>query len=133
MSAARGCGAHIVFGRQATATGGLDGSQLCAKLYNAAAEFAGIHPEPGDHMSFELSNGKPAERTNPLAIASLIVVFFSSLIGLILGHVALSQIKRSGDDGRGLALAAVIVGWTFTGVGIVIAVAAFVLVAVRQQ
>ncbi|MDQ1609332.1 MAG: hypothetical protein QOE16_2064, partial [Microbacteriaceae bacterium] len=72
-------------------------------------------------------NGKPAERTNPLAIASLIVVFFSSLIGLILGHVALSQIKRSGENGRGLALAAVIVGWTFTGVVIVIAVAAFAL------
>lgn len=60
-------------------------------------------------------------RTNGLAIASLVVVFFSSLIGLILGHVALAQIRRTGEGGRGLALAAVIIGWV--GMGLVLVVA----------
>jgi len=61
-------------------------------------------------------------RTNSLAIASLIVVFVSSLVGLILGYVALGQINRTGEQGRGLALAAVIVGWIGTGIAVVLVI-----------
>lgn len=39
-------------------------------------------------------------KTNGLALASIIVVWFSSLVSLILGHIALSQIKTSGEQGR---------------------------------
>ncbi|WP_168203701.1 DUF4190 domain-containing protein [Humibacter ginsenosidimutans] len=67
------------------------------------------------------------EQTNGLAIAALIVVFFSSVVGLILGHVALSQIKRTGQPGHGLALAAVIIGWAVVGLVIVIALVSVVL------
>jgi hypothetical protein len=54
--------------------------------------------------------------TNGLAIASLVlsVIGCTSLIGAILGHVALSQIRRTGQQGRGLALGGVIVGWLWT-------------------
>ncbi|WP_285728191.1 DUF4190 domain-containing protein [Psychromicrobium xiongbiense] len=58
--------------------------------------------------------------TNGLAIASLVVVFFSSVIGLIMGYVALNQIRQTGQDGHGLALAAVIIGWIATVLGLVI-------------
>lgn len=58
-------------------------------------------------------------RTNVLAIIGLILAIFFPLVGAIVGHVALSQIKKTGEDGRGLALAAVIVGWTLTGLAIV--------------
>ena len=57
-------------------------------------------------------------KTNVLAIVGLILAFFFPLIGAILGHVALSQIKKTGESGRGLALAAVIIGWIFTGLAI---------------
>ncbi|MDQ0261911.1 DUF4190 domain-containing protein [Sinomonas atrocyanea] len=60
-----------------------------------------------------------------MAIASLIVVFFSSLIGMILGYVALAQIKRTGEGSRGMALAAVIIGWVATGVAIIVVVVVF--------
>ena len=71
----------------------------------------------------------PATNTlNGLALASIIVVWFSSVIGLVLGHVALSQIKRTGQEGRGLALTAVIVGWVFTGLVIITAVVAFAVI-----
>ena len=63
-------------------------------------------------------------RTNSVAIASLIVVFVSSLIGLILGYIAFSQIKRTGEQGRGLALAAVIIRWVSTGIGVVLVIVA---------
>lgn len=65
-------------------------------------------------------------QTNGLAIAALIVVFFSSVIGLILGHVALAQIRQSGQPGRGLALAAVVIGWVATGLAVVVVVAYFI-------
>jgi hypothetical protein len=52
--------------------------------------------------------------TNPFAIASLIVSLVGfGLIGVILGHVALGQIKRSNgyEQGRGLAIAGLIIGY----------------------
>lgn len=57
-------------------------------------------------------------KTNTLAIVALILAIFFPLIGAILGHVSMGQIKKSGEDGRGLALAAIIVGWVLTAVGI---------------
>lgn len=57
-------------------------------------------------------------RTNTLSIASLIVAIFFPIIGAILGHVALGQIKKTGESGRGLALAAVIIGWTVTALAL---------------
>jgi peptidyl-prolyl cis-trans isomerase B (cyclophilin B) len=47
----------------------------------------------------------PQPGTNGLAIASFVLAFFVSLLSIIFGHVALSQIKRTGERGRGLALA----------------------------
>jgi len=59
------------------------------------------------------------KRTNPLAIIGLILSIFFPVVGAIVGHVALSQINKTGEEGRGLALAAVIVGWTLTGLAII--------------
>ena len=47
----------------------------------------------------------PAPRTNALAIASLVCAFLFAPLGIVFGHLSLSQIRRSGEDGRGLALA----------------------------
>jgi hypothetical protein len=65
-------------------------------------------------------------RTNTLAIISLV----SSLVGLIIpglpiagiitGHFALSQIKRTGEGGHGLALAGTIIGYVLTGLSLLI-------------
>ena len=67
--------------------------------------------------------------TNGLALASIIVVWFSSIVGLILGHIALSQIKQTGQPGHGMALTAVIVGWVSTGLA-VLAVIIYLIVIV---
>lgn len=55
----------------------------------------------------------PPERPlNPLAVISLVTSILPlQLVGVITGHIALSQIKRTGDRGHGLALAGVIVGY----------------------
>lgn len=53
-------------------------------------------------------------RTNGLAIAALVGGLVLAPLGIVLGHIALSQIKRSGEQGRGLALAGLIIGYIFT-------------------
>ena len=58
--------------------------------------------------------------TNGLAIASLVVSFFCSIVGIILGFVALNQIKRTGQGGRGLAIAGIVIGFASIVIGIAI-------------
>ncbi|MDR5698356.1 DUF4190 domain-containing protein [Agromyces aerolatus] len=61
----------------------------------------------------------PAKKTNVLAIVSLvasiagIVIFWfiGSVAGIICGHISMSQIKKTGEEGRGLAVAGLIVGY----------------------
>ena len=66
---------------------------------------------------------------NGMAIASLVLsVVGLSLIGVILGHIALSRIKRTGEQGHVLALIGVILGYLGILVWIVVAIfAAFAL------
>jgi protein-disulfide isomerase len=71
----------------------------------------------------------PTRRTEPLAIASLVCSFFLSLLGIVFGHIALSRIRRSGDGGRGLAIAGLAVGYTSLAVGTLVVVLGAALVS----
>ena len=72
-------------------------------------------------------NYAPAVKTNALALTSLIssiaafviVPFIGSVVGVITGHIALRQLKTSGENGRGMALAGTIVGWVGVALSIV--------------
>lgn len=57
----------------------------------------------------------PAQKsgTNVLAIIALVGAFVFPLAGVICGHIALSQIKRTGESGRGLAIAGLIIGYVY--------------------
>ncbi|MFP3467443.1 DUF4190 domain-containing protein [Leifsonia sp. SIMBA_070] len=52
--------------------------------------------------------------TNPLAIVSFVLAFVLTVPAIVCGHVALRQISRTGEQGRGLALAGTILGYAFT-------------------
>ncbi len=55
--------------------------------------------------------------TNGLAIASLVVAILGfGFIAAIMGHIARRQIAERGEQGDGLALAGIIVGWITTGI-----------------
>jgi hypothetical protein len=71
-----------------------------------------------------------------MAIAALVcslagfATCLSAPVGAILGHVARKQIRERGQQGDGMALAGIIVGWiltglmvAFCGIGIVAAIA----------
>jgi peptidyl-prolyl cis-trans isomerase B (cyclophilin B) len=84
-----------------------------------------------------MSSTPTTDKTNGLAIAALVSSFFVSILGIILGFVALNQIKTSGEQGRGLALAGIIIGFVAVGITILIiiisaAVAASVGAAVTE-
>ena len=77
------------------------------------------------------------KKTNVLAIVAFISAFFVSLLAIILGHISLSQIKKTGEGGRGLALAGTILGYVFSfgWIAVIIAVlasAAFVAANVES-
>ena len=92
----------------------------------------GIPPAPG--AAYPGAPGYPgvaAPKNNGLATGSMVVSIFSILciqpigiVGAIMGHVALGQIKKSGgtQGGRGMAIAGIVIGW--------IAFALFLLVLV---
>ena len=62
----------------------------------------------------------PAEKWNVLSIIAFIIVFFGfSVISIILGFIGLSQIKKTGERGRGLALWAIILGFVSIVIGII--------------
>ncbi len=79
----------------------------------------------------------PAPRvrgTNGLAIASLACGVSQFMLGplptipaIVLGHLARRQIKRTGEDGAGLALAGLILGWAAVVFGVLVVLGAFVL------
>ncbi len=52
--------------------------------------------------------------TNTMAILALVMAFVFAPVGLVLGIIARKQIRRTGEDGDGLALAGIIVGGIFT-------------------
>ena len=64
-------------------------------------------------MAKEVSQKFDFTKLNTLAVVSLASALTSigAVAAIITGHVALTQIKRSGESGRGLALAGTIVGY----------------------
>lgn len=76
--------------------------------YYPGPDYGGYPPQP------PLLGGQPG--TNGLAIASLIASFtgllcgIGSVVAIVLGAIALDQIKRTRQDGFGLAVAGIVIG-----------------------
>ncbi len=51
--------------------------------------------------------------TNTFALVSIVTAFLSPIAGIVFGHLALGQIKRNGDAGRGIALTGLILGYAY--------------------
>jgi len=78
----------------------------------------GSYPGQPGAGSWGPQGGYPmaARKTNPLAIASLVlgiiwIFWLGSVAALIFGYISLSQIKRRNEAGRGMAIAGVVLGW----------------------
>jgi hypothetical protein len=83
-------------------------------------------PAYGQHPGYPPAYGRP---TSTLAILALVLAFVFAPAGLILGIVARKQIRRTGEQGDGLALAGIIVGGIFTAIFVVLIVIWIIAVA----
>lgn len=78
-------------------------------------------PSSYDAQSYQSQGGyygQPTNPTNTMSIVSLIVSCVSlftggllAIVGVILGHIGLKQIKQNNEEGRGLALTGLIIGY----------------------
>ena len=75
-----------------------------------------------------------AGSTNGYAIASLLCGLGQFVVGplatipaIVFGHMAMSRIRRTGEQGAGLALAGLVLGWGAVVLGIIAAVLAIVI------
>lgn len=78
-------------------------------------------PPSGEGPPPESPQTRP--RTNVLAIIALVGSFFIGLVGVICGAISLTQIKRTGEKGRGLAIAGIAVGGAQIVVSIIVTIA----------
>lgn len=99
--------------------------------YPPGAPGPGAAPEyyPGPAGFGGPAHPPPPGGTNGLAIASLVCAFLIFPLGIIFGHMSLSQIKRNHQEGRGLAIAGLVVGYAMA-VLTVLMIIAFIVFAV---
>jgi hypothetical protein len=90
-------------------------ARWCSELADLTADVTPAPappPAPADRPTFVRAQAP----TNGLAIASMVVGLFwmwwiGSVLAVVFGHVALKQIARNGQSGRGLAIAGLVLGY----------------------
>jgi peptidyl-prolyl cis-trans isomerase B (cyclophilin B) len=64
----------------------------------------------------------PPRQTNSMAIVALVSALVFAPLGIVFGHIALSQIRHSDEDGKGLAIAGLVIGYVLTGLFLLVIV-----------
>ena len=80
---------------------------------------------PGDQPGMPTPmayNGPVAPHTNTLAIVSLVTGFCCNIAAVITGHIALSQIRRTGEAGKGFAIAGLVLGYVSIALSVLLLV-----------
>lgn len=81
---------------------------------------------PANQVAPIAYHAAPLPSTNGFAIAALVIgILGGSVLGIIFGHIALSQIARTGQAGRGMALTGLILSYFWLAVMIIIYVVLF--------
>jgi len=99
-----------------------------AGLDRPAPGYPGGPPPPGWYPPPGPGYGPPQPKpgTNGFAVAALVFGFLGPLFAAVFGVIALNQIKRTGQGGRGLAIAGLVLAgvWVLViAVGVTVAVA----------
>jgi len=95
------------------------GSAAPAAVPTPQAGYPAPHDSVPGYGGYAVGAASAVGRTNVLAVISIIasgvglflLPIAGALTGVVTGHIALSQIARTREGGRGLALAGTIIGW----------------------
>jgi DUF1707 SHOCT-like domain/Domain of unknown function (DUF4190) len=103
-------------------------ARTLGELAAVTADLPGGHPGPA-------AGPAAPGRTNPLAIASLacglgqpFTGMLSTIPAVVLGHMARREIRRTGENGMGLATAGLVLGWA--GFAVLVLACLFIVVIV---
>lgn len=88
--------------------------------------YGGYQPDypsypPGYPVGYPAGYPPPAP-TNSLALVALVGAFVFAPLGIVFGHISLSQIKRTGEQGRGMAVAGLVIGYVITALSALLVV-----------
>lgn len=84
-------------------------------------------PQPYGQQAYPAqAYGYPVPPTNTMAVLALVFAFVFWPLAIVFGHVAHKQIARTGEGGRGLATAGLVIGYIFLGITL-LAIVAFVV------
>jgi Domain of unknown function (DUF4190) len=86
------------------------------------------YPAPGPYP-YPPYGYYPSPPTSTLAILALVFAFVIPPAGFVLGIVGLRQIARTGEGGRGMAVAGVAVGGVFTALFVLYFVLVIIFIA----
>jgi hypothetical protein len=88
-----------------------------------SGESSGQHSGSGPSVAHAIPTA-----TNGYAITALVSSFVIAPLGIVFGHLALRQIARTGEQGRGLAIGGLVIGYLGTAIAGVWVIAATVFV-----
>jgi hypothetical protein len=109
--------------------GRLGKDEYDARLESAlsARTYAYLDQVVADLPGARVTAAHPVTTTNGLAVASLACGLAQFMFGplptipaIVLGHAARHQIKRTGEQGAGMALAGLLLGWAAVALGIIV-------------
>lgn len=91
----------------------------------------GAVPRPGAGPEVGFPAPPPKAGVNVMAILALILAFVFAPLGIVFGVIARKQVRRTGETGKGLATAGVVLGIVFTAIGLTaIALVVFVFATI---
>jgi len=83
-------------------------------------QMPGTYPVSGGYYPPIPVVAVPYRKTNTYAILSLVFAFVFSPLAIVFGHMARKQIRMTGEDGDGLALAGMIIGYISVGIAVLV-------------
>jgi hypothetical protein len=106
---------------------------IVAKTYNELASLTTDLRKPVPYQPPPVPMAFRRSRTNSCAAVSLcfglgqiFLPFFGAIVAIVCGHVARSQIRRTGEQGEGLALAGLVLGYLGAGIPLLIGLIAVI-------
>jgi hypothetical protein len=100
-----------------------------AELDSVVIDLPGAGPPPPPAPVAPQGNNALAIASLVCGVAQVMLWPLATIPAVVLGHVARHQIRRTGEQGAGLALAGLILGWIGVGFALLAVVAATLIVA----